>query len=1046
MPRSQVQKTVRKKAARPEPAAAAREESLRDEAWRVLDGLKGPLVPEGEACFPVEPGIDPGRLHRALAQELDELRAVAEGDPFTNPIQMLALHISNRLHSGELSFSGLEALIQRLTFCGFVARAERLRGYLGEFGRTENAATLRELVRGLADRRNIVWGGAKAEAAEPGLIPFQSFKSRVELDLFGVVFTAHPTFGLPATLMRRLAELAAGRGADGAPLDPPGRAAILREAATAAHRPDADLDLDMEHALSLEAITNMQAAMREAYDVIFEVTEELYPGRAVELTPRLVTVASWVGYDLDGRSDILWSDTLEKRLRVQEIQLRHYRDAVRAIRGRCAETREAAEVDRTLERLQSRLDLAITELDEEIEVFSSPEVREASGRERIRRIAKRMHEGRAKRLVDSGSLIRLITDAMGSAGDGGVVRRLWILRAELANYGLGMARTHVRLNASQLHNAIRKAIAMETGPDDPAHRRTYMNALNGLLGSVEPVTINFGSILAERASAKRLFMIIAQMLKYVDATTPVRFLIAESETAFTPLTALYFAKLFGVEDKVDISPLFETRKALETGARVVEEMLENEHYRAYVRRRGRLCIQTGFSDAGRYLGQTAAAVAIESLRLKVGELMARHGLEGVQLVVFDTHGESIGRGGHPASLRDRLNYVSSPACRSLFIRNRIPFKEEISFQGGDGYLYFMNPATASATVCRILENVLETPQARDGDPFYEDPDTVGEFFSTVKQFNAEVMEDANYAALLGAFGVNFLYPAGSRSMKRQHEVAGAGEHPSHPSQIRAIPHNSILQQLGMLAITLGGVGQAIRKDEGRFRSLYAGSDRFRRLMGMVEFAFSFSSVDVFKAYVDIFDPGLWLLRAARTRERDLSEEMHRVSEHLEHVALHERLAKIFRTIQKDYLEVRAWRLTEDTAGDVPGGRGRVLDKETRDDLVLLHAVRMALINEVYLLATRVPEFSLQTGVTREQVIESLMGLDVLPAVEALERIFPRFGDMDVGEDFGEPATYKSEESLSYAQEHERIFQPLTGVYELIRRASSGISHIIGAVG
>ena len=49
------------------------------------------------------------------------------------------------------------------------------------------------------------------------------------------------------------------------------------------------------------------------------------------------------------------------------------------------------------------------------------------------------------------------------------------------------------------------------------------------------------SILAERTSAMRLFLLVAQMLKYIDATTPVRFLIAECETSLTLMAALYFA-------------------------------------------------------------------------------------------------------------------------------------------------------------------------------------------------------------------------------------------------------------------------------------------------------------------------------------------------------------------------------------------------------------------------------------------------------------------------------------------------------------------------
>ena len=92
------------------------------------------------------------------------------------------------------------------------------------------------------------------------------------------------------------------------------------------HRPDADLSLAREHALSLDAIGNILAALRQAYDILFRVAAEFYPRRWTELVPRMVTVASWVGYDLDGRSDIRWSDTLLKRLRLAVNSLVTYSD------------------------------------------------------------------------------------------------------------------------------------------------------------------------------------------------------------------------------------------------------------------------------------------------------------------------------------------------------------------------------------------------------------------------------------------------------------------------------------------------------------------------------------------------------------------------------------------------------------------------------------------------------------------------------------------------------------------------------------------------
>ena len=43
-----------------------------------------------------------------------------------------------------------------------------------------------------------------------------------------------------------------------------------------------------------------------------------------KLTPQMVTVASWVGYDLDGRRDIKWSDTIRLKLGEKVTKLADY--------------------------------------------------------------------------------------------------------------------------------------------------------------------------------------------------------------------------------------------------------------------------------------------------------------------------------------------------------------------------------------------------------------------------------------------------------------------------------------------------------------------------------------------------------------------------------------------------------------------------------------------------------------------------------------------------------------------------------------------------
>ena len=238
-----------------------------------------------------------------------------------------------------------------------------------------------------------------------------------------------------------------------------------------------------------------------------------------------------------------------------------------------------------------------------------------------------------------------------------------VLKIVVKNFGLGLGRTQVRLNANQLNNAISKEIDLKGDPDDPSNKRTYLQVISRLIENVTPVKINFGSILEENLNARRYFMIIKQMFKYIDENQTIRFLIAECDYALTVMTALYFSKLFGVDEKIDISPLFETEKGLSTGHEVISSLLKNVHYKKYVIKRKKLSVQTGFSDAGRYLGQSAAVLSIENLQRKIAKILSDNNLPNVTLLIFNTHGESIGRGGHPVSLLDRLSYVNCPFTR-----------------------------------------------------------------------------------------------------------------------------------------------------------------------------------------------------------------------------------------------------------------------------------------------------------------------------------------------------------------------------------------------
>src|SRR5262249_44328429 len=166
-----------------------------------------------------------------------------------------------------------------------------------------------------------------------------------------------------------------------------------------------------------------------------------------------------------------------------------------------------------------------------------------------------------------------------------------------------------------------------------------------------------------------------------------------------------------------------------------------------------------------------------------------------------------------------------------------------------------------------------------------------------------------------------------------------------PAQLRAIPHNGILQQLGMLSNSLGGAGAAIGRDPEKFQRFYRDSPRFRRLFAVVEWAMEFSDLDVLQAHVGLFDPGLWLALTAHGSTGDPAERR-RLSEHLEREAIHARLVRIFRLLQRDMLDLMAGlaqgRAAEPPATPLIDGIGQ----DRRNDLHLLHALRLALLQRL----------------------------------------------------------------------------------------------------
>ncbi|WP_375459028.1 phosphoenolpyruvate carboxylase [uncultured Enterovirga sp.] len=921
-----------------------------------------------------------------LAGEIDRAREDAREDPFGNPVLRVALWLTRHFDRGEIGEEDALALVQHLGRGAVLDRAERLRAYVGLDA--AGPEPLQALARG------------NAEAADT----FARYKDETERFRFAAVFTAHPTFGMTRDLAGRIARMASQ--------EEPGREEILGQDELT-FRPDPGITLQDEFAQARFAVLHARDAIDGLNGALLDAARRLWPDRWTELAPRPVTLGSWVGCDTDGRTDIGWWDTLRYRLESKRGQFTRIlqklpdRPAIADLRTMVADALAAVERQLAL----------------------APALASEPSLEALRDFALALVGERETALPDSAGLIAALDRALCATGDDDLRMTLCLVRAGCVAHGVSIALPHFRLNASQLHNAMRRTIALDGEPTEPAQRRAYLGAVNGALDKVAALPVDFGSLAAERASASRMMMTVAQIVKHLDSSRPVRFLVAETETGYTLLSALWLACRFGVADHVEISPLFETAEALEQGPRIIDEALRSRHFCAYLRRHGRFCIQFGYSDSGRYVGQITASYWIERLRLRLSELLTRYGLQDVELVLFDTHGESAGRGAHPASLADRLAYLAPPWTRRLFDRAGIRVVRESSFQGSDGYLLFGTPELAGATIARIAEDAFRAPEADEADPIYAEPDFATEFFQTARQEMTALVDDPGYAALIGTFGPSLLDKTGSRPSARQAEGSGPATI-RHPRELRAIPNNAILHQLGWLANSLHGLGHAASRAPDLFGAMRERSDRFDRAYRLAEHAMRSSDLDVMRAYVDSLDPGSWFDRARRTGREGRREELLGVAAALRRLDLSPALRRLFGTLTADWLKLKA------AAGETPGMSVR---------LTALHALRLAVIHRLWLSSAHVPDFRPQDGVTRALLAERILRLDIPGALAFLAGVFPLQPDPTLGLDFGE-APGPREGGGTYEALHRDLLDPMRRSFDLVREISGAIQHEIGAFG
>ena len=289
-----------------------------------------------------------------------------------------------------------------------------------------------------------------------------------------------------------------------------------------------------------------------------------------------------------------------------------------------------------------------------------------------------------------------------------------------------------------------------------------------------------------------------------------------------------------------------------------------------------------------------------------------------------------------------------------------------------------------------------------------------------------------------AFGLGLLNDTGSRKSRRQSDLAA--DRNMSLRQIRAIPHNAVLQQLGYPVNVLAGFGTAADGNVEEIADLLKESARGRQMVRLIRSANALASVKTVAAYGELFNSAYWATRTYRGAEQHIAAPCLALAEYLtkdDRAGVFRRLASRLRV---DALKLHGLlKLIPDEA-PLP-------DREqVRRTLGVLQALRLALIQHMFLRVVATPAFSRANDVAREDVWEMVFTLRIEDALAQLRRAFPT-AEKQIG-DFGviEATDYPDGSSSGYSAVHAAHIQPIEQAWKLMLRIGAVIANEFGAHG
>lgn len=278
-------------------------------------------------------------------------------------------------------------------------------------------------------------------------------------------------------------------------------------------------------------------------------------------------------------------------------------------------------------------------------------------------------------------------------------RRYWSPPRRCARMGWAWSLNPLRVNSSQLQNAIRRRDRSRWNLD-LASQAALVRMRRSCWPKRSAARNNFAALAIEAAPPLPPVPRMVQILHHVDNDAPIRMLVAgnaNSPPRCSP-RSISLAGYSGLPTRLTYRRC--SKPALEHGGRFLDALLAEDAYREYAKALRAGVDPDRLSDAGRWSTQIPAALAIEQLQGRLSE--AVRGQRSGRCVRADLqHPRRAWGAARIPATADRWPGQCRPGRGGVSCGRGSRWNRKSGFQGGDGYLFFGTPELALATLTRF---------------------------------------------------------------------------------------------------------------------------------------------------------------------------------------------------------------------------------------------------------------------------------------------------------------------------------------------------------